>query len=121
MPEKNETCSRRRLSSEEEQLTKKKKRIDRRGKMFARQDNDETAVAESARVLTFLALMDSICVNPRKEFVSRDVNASINIQVDARCQRQETRGVDASQLGGTASQARSLEGKTELDSSRRVK
>jgi len=53
--------------------------------------------------------------------VSRDVNASINIQVDARCQRQETRGVDASQLGGTASQARSLEGKTELDSSRRVK
>jgi hypothetical protein len=75
-----EKRSSRRASSDEELVPKtKKKRSDRQEMVFAPRDDNETVVAQSARVLAILALMRSTSGNAHKEFVIRDSDIAINI------------------------------------------
>jgi hypothetical protein len=88
--------------------------------VFALLDNDETVVAYRSRVLAILALMSSTRGNKRMEFVNRDFSVAINIRT---CALLYTSPEKLAQflLRGTTSQARSVQGETETDSTRPVK
>jgi hypothetical protein len=74
----NAKSSSRRPASEEEQVTKRKEASDMKGdareKAFAQWDNDDTGVAQSARIRGILAMVRSTRGNKRADLVNTDFN-----------------------------------------------
>lgn len=70
-----------RPSNDEEQMTKKKEKLgDRREYLFARRDDVQNILVQTARVLAIHAQLGSTSVNAREGFVNRDLKTAINVR-----------------------------------------
>jgi len=71
-----------------------RKRGGRREKFFARRDDNESTVAQRALVLRFLAVVTSTNRHKPKDFLSRELDAAVNVR---RCVALKTRREELTQ------------------------